>query len=86
MPPKVAPAVKAARDEAEERAILAFLSAELAAQERPVCLPRLPLKGRTDIPELCRGEWGDRMLDGILDAVNTVREEEGRMPPNRDSF
>ena len=71
---------------AEEKAVLERLTALIVETRRPAVLPRLPGNGRTSVPGVYKqpdpthGTWGEALLEGALEAANSVRREQSRAP------
>ena len=77
MPPKGSGATDVQKQE-EEKALIAYLIERLASERKEQCLPYLPGRGRTDLSELCDGEWGESIVLGLITAANACRTEQGR--------
>ena len=77
MPPKGS-GVSRAQIEEEEKALIGSLIGRLASEKKEQCLPRLPGRGRSILPDLCDGEWGDAIVADLLAAANATRAAQGR--------
>ena len=66
--------------------MLERLTALIVEKRRPAVLPRLPGNGRTSVPGVYKqpdpthGTWGEALLEGALEAANSVRREQSRAP------
>ena len=77
MPPKGS-GVSRAQIEEEEKALIGSLIGRLASEKKEQCLPRLPGRGRSILPDLCDGEWVDAIVADLLAAANATRAAQGR--------